>query len=154
MFWTTTILPVDTVFGVPNMGRTVHTHEFSLQTQEILQLAFERLVARRKLTERAGKPQATNEGLTPVPCFPRKGNKFCFSGLMNAPTSPTLSYTVHGEDRTSCAVNSPRRCTELRGHSLLHTTSISKYILLFPNRIMRRHSRRPLTLINSESFLW
>ena len=54
-------LPVDTILGIPHVGRTADTEELALNTRDNLQIAFE--LARRKLTERADKQAEQNSKL-------------------------------------------------------------------------------------------
>ena len=67
MFGRPARLPVDIIFGVPHVGRTLDTAEFSQQTRENLQLAFE--LARRNLRERSDAQAVANKQLPPYPVF-------------------------------------------------------------------------------------
>ena len=60
-------LPVDINVGIPHVGTTASTEEFSKTTQENLQFAFE--LARRNLSERTQKQADQNAKLRPIPVF-------------------------------------------------------------------------------------
>ena len=67
MFGRPARLPVDIIFGVPHVGRTSDTAEFSQKTRENLQLAFE--LARRNLRERLDAKAVANKQSPPYPVF-------------------------------------------------------------------------------------
>ena len=60
-------LPVDTILGIPHVGRTAVTEEFAQNTRDNLLIAFE--LARRTFTERADKQAKNNAKLNPYPVF-------------------------------------------------------------------------------------
>ena len=60
-------LPVDIILGIPHVGRTADTEEFSQNTQTSLQIVSE--LARRNLTERADKQAEQNRKLESYPVF-------------------------------------------------------------------------------------
>ena len=60
-------LPIDIIFGIPPVGRSIPTEEFAHSTRENLQIAFE--LARRNLSERIIKQKANNSKLPPIPEF-------------------------------------------------------------------------------------
>ena len=62
MFGRAAVLPVDLVLGVPSTSTPQTQLEYSKQTVENLQLAYE--LARRNLRERADKPTVVNETLS------------------------------------------------------------------------------------------
>ena len=60
-------LPIDIIFGIPHVGRSTITEEFTHSTRENLQIASE--LARRNLSERISKPKVNNSKLPPIPEF-------------------------------------------------------------------------------------
>ena len=65
MFGRQTRLPIDIIFGIPHVGRSTTTEEFTHSTRENMQIAFE--LARRNLSERIDKQKANDSKLPPIP---------------------------------------------------------------------------------------
>ena len=63
-------LPVDIILGIPHVGRTADTEEFTPNTRDNLQIALH--LARRNLTERADKQAEENSKIKPYPVFKKK----------------------------------------------------------------------------------
>ena len=64
MFGRQARLSIDTIFGIPYVGRSTTTEEFAHSARENLQIAFES--ARRNLSERINKQKANNSKLSPI----------------------------------------------------------------------------------------
>ena len=64
MFGRRARLPIDTIFGIPHVGRSTTTEDFAHSTRENLQIAFE--LARRNLSERIDKQKANDSKLPPI----------------------------------------------------------------------------------------
>ena len=67
MFGRQARLPIDIIFGIPNVGRSTTTEEFAHSTRENLQIAFE--LARRNLSEQTDKQKTNDSKLPPIPEF-------------------------------------------------------------------------------------
>ena len=67
MFGRQARLPIDIIFGIPDVGRSITTEEFAHSTRENLQIAFE--LARRNLSELINRQKANNSKLPPIPEF-------------------------------------------------------------------------------------
>ena len=95
-------LPVDIILGIPHVGRTADTEEFTQNTRDNLQIAFH--FARQNLTERANKQAEENSKLKSYPMFKRikrpwTGGSTCVQtlpgfGWAHPKTGITMARTV------------------------------------------------------------
>ena len=67
MFGRRARLPIDIIFGISHVGRSIMTEEFAHSTRENLQIAFE--LVRKNLSERVDKQNTNNSKLPPIPEF-------------------------------------------------------------------------------------
>ena len=106
-------LPVDIILGIPHVGRTADTEEFTPNTRDNLQIALH--LARRNLTERADKQAEENSKIKPYPVFKKKNldrRKYSCTDFTRIRMGPTQNWYYHGEDRMPSAHNFYQSCRE------------------------------------------